>query len=393
MINMVRFTLHRVTIAMSLLVLLFGCKGDTPSYRTDPVTLGDIQQTVTATGTVNAVTTVQVGTQVSGTIKTLYVDFNSRVKKGQLIAQIDPSTFESQVQQAKANLLSAEANLEKAQTALSNDKKTFERNKELLAKKLIAQSDLDTAETTYQSDKAQVASAKAQIEQAKASLDLSQQNLAYTRIVSPVDGVVISRAVDVGQTVAASFQTPTLFTIAQDLTKMQIDTNIAESDIGLIKVGQIVEFTVDAYPDTTFKGKVWQIRQAPITVQNVVTYDVVIQVNNRDLKLMPGMTANVSVIIVTRHDVLRITNAALRFRFTEKPASAGAGAAGPSEKKGPSVWVLENGKPKRVIVKPGISDGTYTEVVSGDLKEGQNIIVEALKKGVKSQSPSGPRMF
>jgi HlyD family secretion protein len=381
-----------LSIIYILVVALFGCKGDTPSYRTEPVTLGDIQQTVTATGTVNAVTTVQVGTQVSGTIKTLYVDFNSRVKKGQLIAQIDPSTFESQVQQAKANLLSAEANLEKAQTALANDKKTFERNKELLAKKLIAQSDLDTAETTYQSDKAQVASAKAQIEQAKASLDYARQNLAYTRIVSPVDGVVISRAVDVGQTVAASFQTPTLFTIAQDLTKMQIDTNVAESDIGVVKVGQEVEFTVDAYPDTTFKGKVWQIRQAPITVQNVVTYDVVIQVNNRDLKLMPGMTANVSVIIVTRHGVLRITNAALRFRFTEKPAATGAGA-GPSEKKGPSVWVLENGKPKRFSITPGISDGTYTEVASGDLKEGQNIIVEAFKKGGKPQGPSGPRMF
>jgi HlyD family secretion protein len=173
---------------------------------------------------------------------------------------------------------------------------------------------------------------------------------------------------------------------------MQIDTNIAESDIGVIKVGQDVEFTVDAYSDTTFKGKVWQIRQAPIIVQNVVTYDVVIQVNNRDLKLMPGMTANVSVIIVTKNDVLRITNAALRFRFTEKPAAAAAGA-GPSEKKGPSVWVLENGKPKRAGISPGISDGTYTEVASGDLKEGQNIIVEALKKGVKPQGPSGPRMF
>jgi HlyD family secretion protein len=369
--------------------LMFGCKGDSPSYRTDAVTRGDIQQAVTATGTVNAVTTVQVGTQVSGTIKTLYVDFNSRVKKGQLIAQIDPSTFESQVQQAQANLLSAQANLEKAQTALANDKKTFERNKELLSKNLIAQSDLDTAETNYQSDKAQVASAKALIEQAKASLDYAKQNLAYTRIVSPVEGVVISRNVDVGQTVAASFQTPTLFTIAQDLTKMQIDTNVAESDIGVVKLKQEVDFTVDAYPDTTFAGKVWQIRQAPITVQNVVTYDVVIQVNNRDLKLMPGMTANVSVVIQTRHDVLRITNAALRFRFSDKPA--GVGSAGAGEKKGPSVWVLENNKPKRVGITPGISDGNYTEVVSGDLKEGQQTIVEALRKD-KAAAPA-PRMF
>jgi HlyD family secretion protein len=378
-----------VLIVGIITAFMFGCKSDSPSYRTDPVTRGDIQQAVTATGTVNAVTTVQVGTQVSGTIKKLYVDFNSRVKKGQLIAQIDPATFESQVQQAQANLLSAQANLEKAQTALANDKKTFDRNKELLSKNLIAQSDLDTAETNYQSDKAQVASAKALIEQAKASLDYAKQNLAYTRIVSPVDGVVISRNVDVGQTVAASFQTPTLFTIAQDLTKMQIDTNVAESDIGVVKLKQEVDFTVDAYPDTTFEGKVWQIRQAPITVQNVVTYDVVIQVNNRDLRLMPGMTANVSVVIQTRHDVLRITNAALRFRFTDKPV--GAGSAGAGEKKGPSIWVLENNKPKRVSITPGISDGNYTEIVSGDLKEGQQTIVEALRKG--KAPATAPRMF
>jgi HlyD family secretion protein len=202
--------------------------------------------------------------------------------------------------------------------------------------------------------------------------------------------VVISRNVDVGQTVAASFQTPTLFTIAQDLTKMQIDTNVAESDIGVVKVGQDVEFSVDAYPDTVFTGKVWQIRQAPITVQNVVTYDVVIQVNNRDLKLMPGMTANVSIIIMTRNDVIRITNAALRFRFSERPAGA---AANSGEKKGPAVWVLENGKPRRVSATPGISDGTYTEIVSGDLKEGQQLIVEMLKKGSVQRPPSGPRMF
>ena len=378
---------RRVIIATILAVLVVSCKGDTLSYRTEPITRGDIQATVTATGTVNAVTTVQVGTQVSGTIRTLYVDFNSRVKKGQLIAQIDPSTFEAQVQQAEANLHSAQASLDKSNTALVDAKRTFDRNKELYSKNLVPKSDLDTAETNYESAKAQVSSSKAQIEQAKASLDFAKQNLAYTKIVSPVDGVVISRNVDVGQTVAASFQTPTLFTIAQDLTKMQIDTNVAESDIGVVKVGQDVEFSVDAYPDTVFKGKVWQIRQAPITVQNVVTYDVVIQVNNRDLRLMPGMTANVSIIIMTRNDVIRITNAALRFRFTERPAGGG-------EKKGPAVWVLENGKPKRVIITPGISDGTYTEIVSGDLKDGQQLIVEVLKKSSSGQRPpSGPRMF
>lgn len=374
-------------VACVLVFIVFKGKGAGPEYRTDPVTRGDIQATVTATGSVNAVTTVQVGTQVSGTIKILYVDFNSRVKKGQIIAQIDPATFDSQVQQAQANLFSAKANLEKAEATLANDKRTYDRNKELLSKKLIAQSDLDTAETAYQTDKALVGVAKAQIEQAKAALDYAKQNLEYTKILSPVDGVVISRNIDVGQTVAASFQTPTLFTIAQDLTKMQIDTNVAESDIGVVKVGQDVEFSVDAYPDTMFKGKVWQIREAPINVQNVVTYDVVIQVNNRDFKLMPGMTANVSVIIMTRHDVLRITNAALRFRMSEKPSGAGAG-----EKKGPAIWILEKDRPKRVPITPGISDGNYTEIVSGDLKEGQQTIVEALRKG-KGPATTAPRMF
>ena len=380
-----------VVAIIAIAVIAFGRKGNGPQFRTDPVTRGDIQAAVTATGTVNAVTTVLVGTQVSGTLMKLYVDFNSRVKKGQIIAQIDPSTFESQVLQAQANLISSQANLEKAEATLVNDKRTYDRNTNLLSKKLIAQSDLDMAETTYQTDKALVDVAKAQIEQAKASLDYAKQNLEYTKILSPVDGVVISRNIDVGQTVAASFQTPTLFTIAQDLTKMQIDTNVAESDIGVVKVGQDVEFTVDAYTDTTFRGKVWQVRQAPIIVQNVVTYDVVIEVNNRDLKLMPGMTANVSFIITMRHDVVRITNAALRFRFSETPSVSVANTG--AEKKGPAVWVLDNGKPKRFSVTPGISDGNYTEVVSGGLKEGQQLIVEVLHKGKGLSTPAGPRMF
>jgi HlyD family secretion protein len=356
------------------------------SYRTDPVTLGDVQQTVTATGTVNPVTTVQVGTQVSGTIKFLFADFNSRVKKGQIIAQIDPAFYETQLAQSQANADHADAAMRDAERILNQNKTLFARN-------LVAKNDYDAAVTGYDSAKAQVA-------QAKAALQTAATNLSYTKIFSPVDGIVISRNVDVGQTVAASFQTPTLFTIAQDLTKMQIDTNVAESDIGAVKVGQDVEFTVDAYPDTTFNGKVWQKRQAPITVQNVVTYDVVIQVNNSDLRLMPGMTANVSIIIMTRHDVPRITNAALRFRMTDRPAggsgpgsgaSAKAGAGG-GEKKGPSVWVLEQGTPKRVVISPGISDGNFTEIVSGDLKEGQLIIIESLKKN-KAQSAPSPRMF
>jgi HlyD family secretion protein len=370
------------------LFFVFRSGNNEVAYRTDPVTRGDVQQSVTATGTVNPVTTVQVGTQVSGTIKELYADFNSRVKKGQIIAQIDPTFYETQLAQAQANTDHADAAMRDAERILNQNKALFARN-------LVAKNDYDAAVTGYDS-------AKAQMAQAKAALQTAATNLSYTKIYSPVDGIVISRNVDVGQTVAASFQTPTLFTIAQDLTKMQIDTNVAESDIGAVKVGQEVEFTVDAYPNTTFSGKVWQIRQAPITVQNVVTYNVVVQVNNSDFRLMPGMTANVSIIIETRHDVLRITNASLRFRMTDRPAGGSAGGvagtgtktgAGVGEKKGPSVWVLEQGMPKRVSITPGVSDGNYTEITSGDVKEGQEVIVESLKKNKTQAAPSGPRMF
>jgi HlyD family secretion protein len=261
--------------------------------------------------------------------------------------------------------------------------RTLKRNQELFSRNLVPRSDLDTAETNFES-------ARAQHGQAKAALRLADTNLRYTRIISPVDGVVISRSVDVGQTVAASFQTPTLFTIAQDLTKMQVDTNVAESDIGVVKVGQDVEFSVDAYPDFGFKGKVSQIRRAPITVQNVVTYNVVILVNNRDLKLMPGMTANVSIITATRKDVLKIPNAALRFRPSEQaPLKTGAGP----ERKGPGIWLLEKGKPKRVSVTLGISDGLSTEIISNELKEGRTVIVESVRKNSTPQRQSGPRMF
>jgi HlyD family secretion protein len=366
--------------------VLFRHRGDEVQYRAEKVARGDIEATVTATGTVNAVTTVLVGTQVSGTIQKIYVDFNSHVKKGQLIARIDPATFEAQVEQQKANLYAAKANLEKAEASVVDAKRTMTRNKELLAKSLIAQSDFDTSQTTYETDVAQVSASKAAVAQAVAALKNAQTNLGYTRIVSPVDGVVVSRNVDVGQTVAASFQTPTLFTIAQDLTKMQIDTSVAEADIGRVKLDQEVDFTVDAYPDITFKGKVWQIRIAPITVQNVVTYDVVVLVDNKDLKLMPGMTANVSIVVAAEKDALKIPNAALRFR----PAQSGK----PKFEKGAGVWVLENQKPKRVPVKLGISDGNYTQIISGDLREGQEVIVESLAK-TKQEAPGGrgPRFF
>ncbi len=392
-----RYPLRRKTLVIgALAILLFGCKGDGVTYRTEPITRGPLRETVTATGTVNAVTTVLVGTQVSGTIKKLFVDFNSRVKKGQIIAQIDPSTFEAQVQQARANLLAAQAGLEKAKAALVDAQRTYERNKDLFARNLVPRSDLDTAETNRDTDKAGVAAAKAQIEQTRAALAYAQQNLGYTKILSPVDGVVISRNVDVGQTVAASFQTPTLFTIAQDLTKMQIDTNVAEADIGVVTVGQDVEFTVDAYPDVTFRGKVWQIRKAPITVQNVVTYDVVIQVNNEDLKLLPGMTANVSIIVARRQDAIRIPNAALRFRMPEQHQAKGKNPAGEKRAhRGPMIWILEQGKPKGVPVELGISDGMNTEAVSGDLKEGEQAITDMSGAGNNrgGEQQRGPRMM
>jgi len=371
-------TLIVILAAGAFFILRKGENG--PKFRTEKVTKGDVRATVTATGTVNAVTTVLVGTQVSGTIKTLHVDFNSPVKKGQLLAQIDPATFDAQVGQARANLSLAKANVEKAEAALIDAKRTMERNKILHARNLIARSDLDTSETNYQSATAQLSASKAQVEQSRAALRLAETNLMYTRIVSPVDGTVISRNVDVGQTVAASFQTPTLFNIAQDLTRMQIDTSVDEADIGKIRVDQPVEFLVDAYPDTNFVGKVSEIRNAPITVSNVVTYDVVVKVDNPDHKLKPGMTANVSIVLADKKGVLRIPNAAFRFRPPEREKE-------PSDQKGPALWVLENKKPKRVKVATGISDGNYTEILSGDLKEGEEVIVEATGDAKKTAGP------
>jgi HlyD family secretion protein len=269
-------------------------------------------------------------------------------------------------------------------------KRARDRNRELFAKNLVARSEVDTAEANYDAFVAQVAAAKA-------SLRATQTNLNYTRILSPVDGIVISRNVDVGQTVAASFQTPTLFTIAQDLTKMQVDTTVNEADIGRVKEGQDVEFTVDAYPDTIFKGNVFQVRNAPVTVSNVVTYTVVIKVDNKELKLKPGMTANASITTSMKKDVLKIPNASLRVRIMADRSAAQQKTGTPSRSS--SVWVLENGQPKRLKVTTGVSDGAYLEVTGGELKEGMEIITEVIAKDAKSGSGGSggssrpPRMF
>lgn len=356
-------------------------------YKTEKLSLGTIQQTVSATGSVNAVVTVLVGTQVSGTIKEIFADFNSQVKKGETIARIDPTMFTAQADQARANLLAARANLKKSEATLLDAQRTFKRNSELYAKDFIAKSEVETAETAKDTALAQVNVSKAQVAQSEAALNYAEANLRYTRILSPVDGIVVSRNVDVGQTVAASFQTPTLFNIAQDLTRMQINANVDEADIGKIKTGQKVEFTVDAYPDVTFEGEVSQIRNAPINVQNVITYDVIIKVDNPDLKLKPGMTANVSIIITIKENVLRVSNTALRFTPGEKAQDG-------ERLKGYGLWVMDQGRPKRIKITPGIGDGSFTEIISDTLKEGDSVIVESLNKAKGAPSAfRGPRFF
>lgn len=375
------------TIASVTFVLMRGGNKGV-KYRTDKVSTGNIRATVTATGKVNAVTTVIVGAQTSGMIKALYVDFNSPVKKGQILAQIDPATFAAKVEQAKANLYLSQANLQKAEATLQDAKRTRDRNETLFARNLIARSDLDTARTNVETSDAQVSASKAQVDQARASLRLAETDLAYTTIRSPVDGMVISRTVDIGQTVAASFQTPTLFNIAQDLTKMQVETSVDEADIGRAQVGQPVEFTVDAFPELVFQGTVSEVRNSPTTVQNVVTYEVIVRVHNPEMKLRPGMTANVSIIIASKQGVLRIPSAALRFRMPET-----AGKKDTSGGKRQQVWILEQGKPVKVPVQAGISDGSYTEVAGGTLRSGQEVIIEAIDPGRKKDNPGATPHF
>lgn len=382
-----------VIIAVIAGISWYVLKGNKPAvtYKTVKLEKGGIVATVSATGNLSAVTTVQVGTQVSGTIQKLYVDFNSRVKKGQTIAEIDPSLFLASVEQATGNALSSEANLQKARVTLADAERTLARNKKLLADGIISQGDYDVSETAQQSAKAALKAAEGNVAQTKGSLLQARTNLRYSVIRSPVDGVVISRAVDVGQTVAASFQTPTLFTIAQDLTKMQIEVSVDEADISRVKLAQKAGFTVDAYPEQTFNGKVVQVRSAPVITQNVVTYVVVVNVDNADLKLKPGMTANVAIEVGRKDDVVKLPPAALRFKpkakgdepksaaGTDKPGGMGkAGGTGKSGRKdkGQQVYVLKEGKPVAVPVKTGIANSTAYEMIEGALKEGDEVIVE-----------------
>jgi len=362
-------------------------------YVTENVDRGAVASTVTATGTVNPVTTVQVGTYVSGPIQALFADYNSPVTKGQRVAKIDPATFQVKVLSAEAALANARAKVLKSRADLELKKLTLQRNRELRDRSLIAQNDLDTAKSDYDQAVAQLALDQAAVQQAEASLQEARINLAFTDILSPVDGVVVSRNVDVGQTVAASFQTPTLFLIAQDLTKMQVDSNVSESDIGEVRVGQPASFTVDAYPGEPFHGAVVQVRNAPTTVQNVVTYDVVVGVDNPDLKLKPGMTATVSIVTAQRDDVVRIPVRALRFNPERKKVAATPRPGSDGTPRGtPRVWTLDaDGALRHVEVHLGVRNDQYAELLSDQLHPGDQLAV-AFRR-VEQQEPAQPPGF
>ncbi len=347
---------------------------------------------MTATGTVNPVLTIIVGTYVSGVIQDLSCDYNTKVKTGQVCAKIDPRPYQTVVDQNKANLDAAKAQLEKDKATLAYAQLFYDRMAGLARTNAVSKDSLDSAKSQLDQASAQVGVDEAVIAQRQAQLATAQVNLDYTNIVSPVDGTVVSRNVTMGQTVAASFQTPTLFLIATDLTKMQVDTNVSESDIGGIKDWDKAIFTVDAFPKRSFEGAVAQVRQSPQNLQNVVTYDVVVSVENSDLALKPGMTAATQIIIDQRNDVLRVPSQALRYA----PATAGARRrSGTSAKTGQApqarVWVLRDGKPVRVAVTAGLDDDTFTEIVKGELKAGDLVITAEQRDAAKAAVPR-PRL-
>jgi len=382
-----------------------------PPYVTTPVQTASITQVVSSTGTLQAVVTVQVGSQVSGTIEKLFADFNTKVKAGQIVAQLNQDKFRAAEDQARANLLAAQSNIEKSKVGVADTLRTLERNRQLRTKDLMAQSDLDAAQAAYDAAVAQVEVNRAQAAQAQASLKQATVDLNNTVIRSPVDGLVISRNVDVGQTVAASLQAPTLFTIANDLARMEVHTNVDEADVGNVREAQEVTFTVDAFPSRRFRGRVHQVRNAPIVVQNVVTYVAVVRIDNKELLLKPGMTANVQFLVSRKEDVLTIPNMAMRFkppeekeeaqellrreqsrtapkvgerRTSRQSAAGGSGAAGGGTRRA-RIYLLRDDKAQPVQIQLGITDGSRTEVRSGDVKENDPVII-----GMSSADSSGP---
>ena len=387
---------------------------DKPTFHLDKtrVERDDVIGRVTATGTVSALVTVQVGSQVSGRISELNADFGSRVKKGQVIARLDARMFRAAEEQARANKVAAEADVAKAQALAEDAEHKFGRTDELSGKKLVAPAELDSAKATAKGAQASVAAAEGNLAQARAALNQASVNLGYTTIVSPINGVVISRNVDVGQTVAASLQAPTLFTIAEDLGKMQVHAAVSEADVGRLEAGMPASFTVDAYPDEKFQGTIRQIRDAPQTLQNVVTYDAVVDVENPNHRLRPGMTANVTFIYAERKGVLRVPTAALRFRPPEAlveradgqpapaakpgkkkhkkvaqaataPPAEGAAANAPATK---SLWVLHGQAVREVPIEVGVSDGSKIEITKGELAEGDVVVIDAIDKRERAEA-------
>lgn len=336
-------------------------------YKTQKIETGDIMESITASGTINPLSTVSVGSQVSGRIAEIYVDYNSVVKKGQLLALIDQENAKATVQQREAALEIAKAQVAVEENNIKYYKKALNRISKLNASKYSTEKDLEAAERDYDNSVAQLALEQAQVKQAQASLNSAQTELSYTEIKAPVDGIVISKAVEVGQTVAASFETPELFSVAEDLTKMQIEASVVEADIAKVKEGQNVRFTVDSYSDDYFYGIVTQVRNEATTTSNVVTYTVVIGIDNTDMKLKPGMTANVEIITAEEKDVILVPNQALRFYIDDSDNA--------KRYKDRGVWIMKNGKPERVVVKIGISDEDNTQILEGNIKLGDEVII------------------
>jgi HlyD family secretion protein len=387
-------------------------------FVTVPVQRGSITQVVASTGTLQAVVTVQVGSQVSGTIEKLFANFNSKVKAGEAVAQLNQDKFKAAVDQARANLIAAQSNLAKGKVSVEDASRTLQRTRELRKRDLTAQSDLDAAQVAYDAAVAQLEVNKAQVAQAQAAVNQVSVDLNNTVIRSPVDGMVISRNVDVGQTVAASLQAPTLFTIANDLSKMEVHSNVDEADVGNVWEGQEVTFTVDAFPARRFRGKVYQVRHAPVNVQGVVTYNAVARIDNKEFLLKPGMTANVQFLVSRQEDVLTIPNMAMRFkppdqkdeaedilrqersrvakpvgtRRTSRAAGAGGGAGGARGNRRATVYLLKDNRAQPVEVQLGITDGSRTEVRSG-LNENDPLIIATSSAAAVGNQPGVANPF
>lgn len=350
----------------------FGSKESKTEFLTAEVKTGRVKQTVTASGVINPLSTVTIGTQVSGTVKEIYVDYNSQVHEGQLLALIDPDVFEATVAQREAALEIAKAQVDVQENDIIYYEKALNRIKKLKDSKYSTDKELEAAQRNFDNAVAQLKLQKAQVKQAEAALKSAETELKYTKITSPVDGIVISKSVEVGQTVAASFSTPELFSVAEDLSQMEIEASVVEADIAKVAVGQPVHFSVDSFPNDTFLGTVKQVRNKALTTSNVVTYSVIIAIDNSDLKLKPGMTANVEIITAQKENALLVPNAALRFYMDDNKRY---------QEKG--IWVLKKGKPQRIAIKEGISDDENTEIMSDEISTGDKVIVA--KKGAGNQ--------